>query len=102
MHQIMKILWILSTLVVSINCYAITDAQNSNQSENAISSSSISAAKNSPRNGNGNSIANDNSINEDSSTNQAELEQYWLNQRDSFFNLTTFNLSKVSSSSNKY
>lgn len=36
----------------------------------------------------------ENSLNEDA--NQAELELYWLNQRDQFFNQTTFNLSRVS------
>lgn len=28
--------------------------------------------------------------------NQAEVELYWLNRRDQFFNQTTFNLDKVS------
>lgn len=32
---------------------------------------------------------------EDSGANQAALEEYWLNQRDLFFNLTTFNLSRA-------
>lgn len=41
-------------------------------------------------------VNNANNTIEDSST-QVDLEQFWLNQRDEFFNQTTFNLSKVSS-----
>lgn len=45
----------------------------------------------------GNNLTNDSNTIEDSSgASQAELEQYWLNQRDHFFNLTSFTLPKVS------
>lgn len=38
--------------------------------------------------------SDDNAI-EDSSSSQADLEQFWLNQRDQFFNQTIFKPTKV-------
>lgn len=77
-------------LIVVMDCYVISD---SNQAINSITTSSDnSSAKPRPLN---NQSLSDNSTSEDSATNQLELEQYWLNQRDIFFNQTSFNLSKA-------
>lgn len=74
-----------SALLVSVQGYAITD---SSRSENSITPVAAPANKTSQP------VAPASDKDEDTSANQADLEQFWLNQRDLFFNQTTFNLTK--------
>lgn len=100
--------WLLSIsiLIMVVDCYVISE---SNEISNSIDTKPIkSGTTKSQQQARGiadtvspklgvqvlNDGQNDSSI-EDSSVNQLELEQFWLNKRDQFFNITSFNLSRA-------
>lgn len=87
------ILGIISLAILAANCNIVTNPKNSGPTQvNSLSASDVNNT--SLRSVTHNQTTSEST--EDSSANQLDLEQYWLNQRDIFFNLTTFNLSKVS------
>lgn len=94
MHLFCIICLATASLLISVEAYVVSQSNvssarsslgdvNSNATTRLKQQADIKAANQS-----------ENSLNEDA--NQAELELYWLNQRDQFFNQTTFNLSRVS------
>lgn len=103
-RSIVKSIWVLLVICIELSdCYVISP-EDSNQGLNSISSGPVrdqspapppKISKNQQQiapsgdNGNASSL-------EDSTAAQAELELYWLNHRDHFFNLTSFNLTRVS------
>lgn len=101
---------LLSCLVIdNARCYIISTSDStinpSSQGLNSISSSPVSIGDKKQTIGgdkqqafvvNNQTLNTSNDTSDDSSgANQLALEEFWLNQRDSFFNLTTFNLSKA-------
>lgn len=103
-RSIVKSIWVLLVISMELSdCYVISP-EDSNQALNSISSGPVRDQSSAPPpkisknqqqitssgdNGNATSL-------EDSTAAQAELELYWLNHRDHFFNLTSFNLTRVS------
>lgn len=83
----LRAVWILSMVVLiqRVSCLVVLDYKTPNQVSEAGDQKPQTS----------NQTNNDNS--EDSSANQQDLEQYWLNKRDSFFNATTFNLTRETS-----
>lgn len=104
---IVKSTWILFVIAIELSdCYVISPEE-TNQSLNSITSnptrdqlslSSSKVSKNQQQTtATGSDPTNNNTLSiEDSTAAQAELELYWLNRRDNFFQATTFNLTKVS------
>lgn len=94
---------ILLVLMVELSsCYVIS-SEDSNQALNSISSSPVKDPSLPPPKISKQSqqlttsdYSNNTSSLEDSTAAQAELEQFWMNHRDHFFNVTSFNLTKVS------
>lgn len=92
-------LWILSALVVDwAHCYAIFDPQDQPTLDSPTKLSATTNRKSSSAQASSSSsnVENGTQTSEDLASNQAELEQYWLNERDLFFNLSSFNLTRVS------
>lgn len=86
------LLWVLAAS--SVHCYVISSDPNQVQSNSIQISPSAKSQKGAKNLATLNEAQNNSSNAEEAS--QAELEHYWLNQRELFFNQTTFNLTKVS------
>lgn len=90
------LLWLATIFILNSHGYII---KNSTSSANSIPSSTQKDATKPARQPLVGSVqsqqqaAIDNGTSEESSF---DLEQFWLNERDQFFNLTSFNLTKVS------
>jgi hypothetical protein len=99
LHQISSTMWLVLNIMIVLQSFCIfsmTDAQqqvsgqqrlSSKYLANSSSSSSDQAQNNQPQAVGNNTI--------DDELNSSELENYWLNQRDSFFNITSFELNKA-------
>lgn len=98
-NMIIRKLLILSILVVGTKSYVITNSKDGqNQSNNNRITSSPTKSITSDTSIlkiSDNATSIDNNTIDDSSPAQEELEQFWLNERLSFFNQTTFNLTRV-------
>lgn len=105
--DIFRKLWIVSILVFAtqVNCYVLHPEQLEDADQSQLNSISADSPvkreqiqQKQVNNGSPEPIVSTSGSNvtaaDQDSANQAEVEQYWLNERELFFNLTTFNLSK--------
>lgn len=98
---VVKTVLFLVIVASFIDCLSASIQQSQDLQDNQLDSSASPRTSSALKliNNNGTSsikTENNTSSDDESSASQADYEQYWLNRRDLFFNLTTFSLVKVS------